>query len=199
MERDGPRCTWLEINFNKNNKESKSSYGLVVRLADLRKLLAQQLSYPHNDQDSSFLDLLRESAQTFSMDLLGKVSQFIKRQEMLSGGDCVLVAVSGGPDSVALLHLLYDLRHELELHLEVAHLQHGIRGAEAQEDARFVAELAEKLGLPFHLKEVESPSNQIGGWKRQSRGAGAGGAVSLFCRRGSGAKSRQNCNCTYAG
>jgi tRNA(Ile)-lysidine synthase len=88
------------------------------------------------------------------MDLLGKVSQFIKRQEMLSGGDCVLVAVSGGPDSVALLHLLYDLREELELRLEVAHLQHGIRGAEAQEDARFVAELAEKLRLPFHLKEV---------------------------------------------
>jgi tRNA(Ile)-lysidine synthase len=88
------------------------------------------------------------------MDLLGKVSQFIKRQEMLSGGDCVLVAVSGGPDSVALLHLLYDLREELELRLEVAHLQHGIRGAEAKEDARFVAELAEKLGLPFHLKEV---------------------------------------------
>ncbi len=47
-----------------------------------------------------------------------------------------------------------SLREELELQLEVAHLQHGIRGAEAEEDARFVAELAEKLGLPFHLKEV---------------------------------------------
>mgnify|MGYP003694151251 CR=1 FL=1 len=42
------------------------------------------------------------------------------------------------------------LREELELRLEVAHLQHGIRGEEAQEDARFVAELTEKLGLPFH-------------------------------------------------
>ena len=46
-------------------------------------------------------------------------------------------------------------RQELELQLEVAHLQHGIRGEEAREDARFVAELAEKLGLPFHLKEVK--------------------------------------------
>jgi tRNA(Ile)-lysidine synthase len=82
------------------------------------------------------------------------VRVFIERQKLLAPGDRVLIAVSGGPDSVALLHLLYDLREELELRLEVAHLQHGIRGVEAQEDARFVAELAEKLGLPFHLKEV---------------------------------------------
>jgi tRNA(Ile)-lysidine synthase len=45
----------------------------------------------------------------------------------------------------------------LQLDLEVAHLQHGIRGEEAREDARFTAELAERLGLPFHLKEVSVP------------------------------------------
>jgi tRNA(Ile)-lysidine synthase len=83
-----------------------------------------------------------------------EVPTFIQSHKLLAPGDRVLVAVSGGPDSVALLHLLCDLREELELRLEVAHLQHGIRGAEAQEDAQFVAELAEKLGLPFHLKEV---------------------------------------------
>jgi tRNA(Ile)-lysidine synthase len=82
------------------------------------------------------------------------MSEFIQKYGMLSPGDRVLVGVSGGPDSVALLHLLYDLREDLQLHLEVAHLQHGIRGADAREDARFVAQLAEKLGLPFHLKEV---------------------------------------------
>ena len=109
---------------------------------------------------------------------------------MITQGDDLLVAVSGGPDSVALLHLLFGLREELELRLEVAHLQHGIRGVEAQEDARFVAELAEKLGLPFHLKEVDLPPDQIGGWKRQSRRAGTSGTVSLFCRRGTGAQTR---------
>jgi tRNA(Ile)-lysidine synthase len=88
------------------------------------------------------------------MDLPRKVTEFIIRQGLLSLDDRVLVGVSGGPDSVALLHLLYDLREEMGLHLEIAHLQHGIRGEEAREDARFVAELAEKLGLPFHLKEV---------------------------------------------
>jgi tRNA(Ile)-lysidine synthase len=84
-----------------------------------------------------------------------KVQETLNKFEILSPGDRVLVAVSGGPDSVALLHVLYDLREEMELRLEVAHLQHGIRGAEAQEDARFVEELAGKLGLPFHLKEVD--------------------------------------------
>jgi tRNA(Ile)-lysidine synthase len=88
------------------------------------------------------------------MTLHDQVKKTIEKHQMITQGDDLLVAVSGGPDSVALLHLLGDLREEIELHLEVAHLQHGIRGAEAQEDARFVAELTEKLGLPFHLKEV---------------------------------------------
>jgi tRNA(Ile)-lysidine synthase len=91
------------------------------------------------------------------MTLRERIKKTIEKHDMLASDDCVLVAVSGGPDSVALLHLLYDLREELGLHLEVAHLQHGIRGVEAQEDARFVAELAAKLGLPFHLKEIDLP------------------------------------------
>ena len=91
------------------------------------------------------------------MGISGEVLTFIQRHQLLARGDRVLVAVSGGPDSVALLHLLYELREEMELQLEVAHLQHGIRGAEAEEDARFVAELAEKLGLPLHLKTVDLP------------------------------------------
>ena len=82
------------------------------------------------------------------------IRDFAVKHELWLHGDRILVAVSGGPDSVALLHLLYELREEFQLHLEVAHLQHGIRGEEAKEDARFVAELAAKLGLPFHLKEV---------------------------------------------
>ena len=86
-----------------------------------------------------------------------RVRNFCASFNLMLPADRVLVAVSGGPDSVALLHLLFDLREELQLHLEVAHLQHGIRGEEAKEDARFVSELAEKLGVPFHLKEVNLP------------------------------------------
>ena len=91
------------------------------------------------------------------MGIDSELHSFIHRHKLLVPGDRVLVAVSGGPDSVALLYLLYDLREELELRLEVAHLQHGIRGTEAQEDARFVAGLAAKLGLPFHLKQINLP------------------------------------------
>ena len=62
----------------------------------------------------------------------------------------VLVAVSGGPDSVALLHILYRLRLEWDLHLGVAHFDHGLRGEASAEDARFVAGLARDLDLPLH-------------------------------------------------
>ncbi|HXV82190.1 MAG TPA: tRNA lysidine(34) synthetase TilS [Candidatus Binatia bacterium] len=88
------------------------------------------------------------------MGISGEVLSFIQRHKLLAPGDRVLVAVSGGPDSVALLHLLSELRGQMDLRLEVAHLQHGIRGTEAQDDARFVAELARALGLPFHLREA---------------------------------------------
>ena len=105
------------------------------------------------------------------MDLSKTVSSFATKHRLLAPSARVLVAVSGGPDSVALLHLLCDLRDELNLHLEVAHLQHGIRGAEAKADARFVGELADKLHLPFHLKEVDLP--------RMKRDAGKGNLEAL--------------------
>jgi tRNA(Ile)-lysidine synthase len=91
------------------------------------------------------------------MGLANRIGGYSKEHGLLSEGDRILVAVSGGPDSVALLHVLHELQNEFSLHLEVAHLQHGIRGAEAEEDARFVAELAERLALPFHLKKINLP------------------------------------------
>lgn len=88
------------------------------------------------------------------MDLAGKVKEFFHRHGALRDRR-LLAAVSGGPDSVALLHLLYELREELGLDLEVAHLQHGIRGQETRDDARFVAALAHRLGLPCHVRELD--------------------------------------------
>jgi tRNA(Ile)-lysidine synthase len=81
----------------------------------------------------------------------------IRGSGLIVNGDRILVAVSGGPDSVALLQLLHDLSPEFKLHLEVAHLQHGIRGEEARADARFVGDLARQLKLPFYLKEMDLP------------------------------------------
>ncbi|MCH8055572.1 MAG: tRNA(Ile)-lysidine synthetase, partial [Deltaproteobacteria bacterium] len=91
------------------------------------------------------------------MNLETKVRETIQKYGMLTHGDGVLVAVSGGADSVVLLHLLSGLKEELGLRLEVAHLQHGIRGEEAREDALFVANMAERLALPFHLRDIDLP------------------------------------------
>lgn len=70
----------------------------------------------------------------------------------------VAVAVSGGADSVGLLRALAEAAPVIGLVLSVAHLHHGIRGAEADEDERFVAELAERLSLPLHRHRVDAPA-----------------------------------------
>ena len=67
--------------------------------------------------------------------LLEKVHNSVMSHRMLESGDLVVVAVSGGPDSVALCHLLHRLRHSLNVELVVAHVHHGLRGAEADQDA----------------------------------------------------------------
>ena len=73
---------------------------------------------------------------------------------MLKRGDRVLVAVSGGVDSMVLLQALVELRDEFELSLTVAHLDHRLR-PESKEDARFVKQSAEELGLPIVLKAID--------------------------------------------
>jgi tRNA(Ile)-lysidine synthase len=70
----------------------------------------------------------------------------------------VAVAVSGGADSVGLLRALAEAAPEMGLALCVAHLHHGIRGAEADEDERFVEELASRLHLPLHQHRVDAPA-----------------------------------------
>ena len=67
---------------------------------------------------------------------------------MLQPGDRVIVGVSGGPDSVALLHVLHQLGKSYDLGLQVAHLNHGFRGREAKRDAQFVAHAAESWDSP---------------------------------------------------
>lgn len=74
----------------------------------------------------------------------------INQHGMFRVGDTVVVAVSGGPDSVALLHLLVELREVYSFNLYVAHFDHTLRGRESTEDAFFVKSLAQELGLPFH-------------------------------------------------
>ncbi len=68
-----------------------------------------------------------------------------------------MVAYSGGPDSMALLHALYELRERLSCRLHIAHLHHGMRGEEAARDAREALSKGWELGVPVSIKYVEVP------------------------------------------
>jgi len=91
------------------------------------------------------------------VDVLAKVRQVIERCDLLAGGGTVVVGVSGGPDSLCLLHVLNRLRQLYGIELHVAHLDHRIRGAESKEDAAFVARLAEEWGLPATVETRDVP------------------------------------------
>ena len=82
----------------------------------------------------------------------------IRRHAMLAGGDRVLVAVSGGADSVALLHVLRELAPELAVELHVAHVDHRLR-ADSGRDAGFVEALALRLGLPVAIVPIDVPTH----------------------------------------
>jgi tRNA(Ile)-lysidine synthase len=81
--------------------------------------------------------------------LAARVRETIRRYGMLAGGERVVAAVSGGPDSIALLSVLVSLRGDLSLEIHVAHLNHTLR-PDAAEDAAAVAAAAERFGCPYH-------------------------------------------------
>jgi tRNA(Ile)-lysidine synthase len=93
------------------------------------------------------------------------VERFVERHGLLEAGDRILVAVSGGPDSVALLLCLNTLRDKWSWDLLVGHVDHGIRGEESAEDAIFVKTLAENLGIPSLIHPIRIQKAEV----RQSR------------------------------
>ena len=80
-----------------------------------------------------------------------KVLDFIRRDSLIPGKETVVVGVSGGADSVCLLHVLAKWRQRLGIGLHVAHLNHQIRGVESQADSEFVSDLAGSLGIPMTI------------------------------------------------
>ena len=80
------------------------------------------------------------------------------RLGLLEKGDSVIAALSGGADSVALLHFLISLKEQYDLTIHAAHLNHGIRGEEAQRDESFCKILCEKYNVPFHLRRRDIPA-----------------------------------------
>ncbi len=106
--------------------------------------------------------------------LAGRLHNSLFELNLLSNvranGTRLLVAVSGGLDSVVLLHLLAGLASKLQLELSVAHIDHGLRTASAR-DAEFVARLADQLGLPFLLATLGARprGENLEAWAREER------------------------------
>ena len=80
-----------------------------------------------------------------------KVLAFMKKNHMTDRGDGVLAAVSGGADSVCMLLLLHEMAAELGIQVFAFHMNHGIRGEEADRDEQFVAELCKQLSIPLTI------------------------------------------------
>lgn len=86
------------------------------------------------------------------------VQKMMREWNMVSPGDNLLAAVSGGADSVCLLLVLQELRESMDFSLEAIHVEHGIRGEDSLEDQRFVQDLCARLGVPLTCEAVDVPA-----------------------------------------
>ncbi|MGL5615855.1 MAG: tRNA lysidine(34) synthetase TilS [Sarcina sp.] len=84
-----------------------------------------------------------------------KVLQYIKKNSMIEENDKVLVALSGGPDSICLLHILKGLENKLNIKILAAHINHCLRGNEADKDEEYARKFCENLGIDFYVKRIE--------------------------------------------
>jgi len=99
-----------------------------------------------------------------------KVRKTIDAHEMLKVGDKVVVAVSGGPDSVCLLDVLEKLAPEYKIRLIVAHFDHTLRPHEDEEETEFVRQLARQYGIEFHTaKASETIHSSKGSLEERAR------------------------------
>lgn len=89
--------------------------------------------------------------------ILNIIKQTISEYNLIDKNDTVLVGLSGGADSVCLTHALWKLKDELGITLYTAHLNHGIRGPEADRDEKFVLDFSESLGIKCFTKYADIP------------------------------------------
>ncbi len=85
-----------------------------------------------------------------------KVKKTIKQYQLIQNGDCLVLGVSGGPDSLAMMHILHEIQQEGEVifSFSVAHVNHMLR-KEAKEEEEFVKEMCQKLGINFFSKSID--------------------------------------------
>ena len=89
------------------------------------------------------------------MNSLEKFKNFIEENNLIEKGDSIVSAISGGSDSVFMLEMLLAIKDDYDLKIIVCHVNHGLRGAEAQRDEDFVKKLAEKNGLIYEVEHID--------------------------------------------
>ncbi|WP_373600077.1 tRNA lysidine(34) synthetase TilS [Paraclostridium bifermentans] len=89
--------------------------------------------------------------------IVDRVRSTINKYSLLEKGDKVVLGLSGGPDSVCLLHILKQLESEYNISIYAAHLNHQIRGIEAQKDVMYISQLCDSLGVKFFVKSINVP------------------------------------------
>ncbi len=90
--------------------------------------------------------------------LIEKVQKFIVKHELIVKGDHILVALSGGPDSVAMLHIINQFKRKFNLKISAAHLNHSLRGKDSDEDEKFVKRLCKSLQIELFTLKVNVKS-----------------------------------------
>ena len=109
---------------------------------------------PLSKNEAEFMRSDRDSG-----DLAEQVRAYMKCHRMMDGVQRLVIAISGGPDSTALITLLSRLAAELRLDLAAVHVNHGLRGGESDLDQQFCEELADRLSIPLHV--ASSPGAEI--------------------------------------
>ena len=96
--------------------------------------------------------------------MIERVIKYIRENQMLRPGDTVAAGVSGGADSIAMLHILKGIQEEFGFYLEAVHVHHGIRGEEADRDENLVKKICQEWGIPFRSYHYPVPELSVK-WK----------------------------------
>ncbi len=89
--------------------------------------------------------------------LFEQVENTVNKYNMISPGDCVVIGLSGGADSVFLMHFFIDLAGKYNLTLKCAHIEHGIRGKDSIEDCEFCRKICKENNIEFNMLSIDAP------------------------------------------